>query len=254
MKRLSLFRRSGASQGSDGPAERPRYGDYAGYTGYDASTKYTPYTLDSGYVGYHGFYAIIDTEYLDWDRWVHVVPRDPDTHDEWRDIGAWCRQEASDLWEDSGLDPGPGGVAYTATMLERCAEVFCPVGSNNDLFLRMTHPADTPLPVLGVVRPSFGPREETLRALTLADDPEAVEPPVTASFTSPHLGEGLTTFRYIPQEDGANDLFACVRYAWQLTEPPAEMVLWTATDDTAQLLDAVEDIEELARTLRVYDP
>ncbi|WP_436737565.1 hypothetical protein [Streptomyces sp. BBFR102] len=204
--------------------------------------------------GHHGFHAVLDTEHLDWDRWVHLPPRDPDTYEDWRDIGAWCRREARDLWEDSGLDPGRAGVAFTAMTLERCADTFCPVGSGNELFLRLAHPADIPLPLLALVRPSSGAREETLRSLTLADDPEAVEPPVVSPFPSPHLGAGLSTFRYIPQPDHPTRLFGCLRYAWQVEEPPVSVVLWTVTEDTAQLLDAAEDVEELARALRIFVP
>ncbi|MEQ4196715.1 hypothetical protein [Streptomyces sp. YIM 103828] len=207
-----------------------------------------------GDIAPRGLPAALDTELLDWDRWVHLPPRDPKTYADWRDIGAWCRQEAVCLWEESGLEPGRHGVGFTALTLERCAEAFSPVGSANDLFLRLIHPAGTPLPVLGLTRPSSGPRVETLRALTLADDPEAVEPPVVAPFLSPHLGEGLSTFRYIPQPDHPAQLFACLRYAWQLHELPVSVVLWTVIEDTTQLLDAAEDVEELARAVRIHHP
>lgn len=112
---------------------------------------------------------------------------------------------------------------------------------------------DTPLPVCATIGPSQGPREETLRALAEADDPNAIERPVVTSFRSERLGEGMTAFRYLQQDDSAH-LLACVRYAWQVAEHGADVVMWTATDDVARLMSTSDDLEELARSLTIWIP
>lgn len=119
-----------------------------------------------GDIAPRGLPAALDTELLDWDRWVHLPPRDPETYEDWRDIGAWCRQEAVCLWEESGLEPGRHGVGFTALTLERCAEAFSPVGSANDLFLRLIHPAGDP---------AAGPRSDPALVRAARRDPACAD-------------------------------------------------------------------------------
>ncbi|MXM62450.1 hypothetical protein GR925_03040 [Streptomyces sp. HUCO-GS316] len=201
------------------------------------------------------FFAVIDIEYVDPYPWTVIPPRSSDLgpFEEWDDIGSWCREEAEDLWADRELDPGPNGIDFVARSLERCAEAFSPPGTDHWLFLHRDHPTDLPLPVFAAIGPASGPREGTLRALTLADDPNATKPPVVTPFQSERLGEGLSVFRYVRQE-GFSQPLACLRYAWQVEEPGADIVIWTATEDVARLHQATADLEHLARSLAVYDP
>ncbi|MDT9701709.1 hypothetical protein [Streptomyces sp. P17] len=55
-------------------------------------------------------------------------------------------------------------------------------------------------------------------------------------------------------EEGSSRLLACVRYAWRVEEYGADVVIWTATEDTARILQAAEDIEDLARSLAIFNP
>ncbi|MFJ1972969.1 hypothetical protein ACIO93_30365 [Streptomyces sp. NPDC087903] len=203
----------------------------------------------------NAFFPVIDIEDVDPYPWTVLPPRSGDTgpFEEWDDIASWCREEAEELWLDRELDPGPNGVDFVAGTLERCAKAFSPPGSDHWLFLHRDHPTDLPLPVLAAIGPSSGPRDETLRALTLADDQSTVEPPVVKRFTSEKLGEGLTVFRYVPQMDSPH-LLACVRYAWQVSEHGADVVMWTATEDVARIMQAAEDVEHLARSLGIFAP
>jgi exopolyphosphatase/pppGpp-phosphohydrolase len=89
--------------------------------------------------------------------------------------------------------------------------------------------------------------------LTLADDPQAVEPPVVKRFAAKRLGEGLTSFRYMNQ-DASRHLLACARYAWRVDEHGADVVMWTATEDIARILRSTQDLEQLAHSLAIYDP
>jgi hypothetical protein len=201
------------------------------------------------------FFPVIDIEYIDPYPWTVIPPRDGAVgpFEEWEDIRAWCREEAEDLWLDRELDPGPTGLEFVATTLARCAETFSPPGSDHWLFLHRDHPTDLPLPVFAAIGPSSGPREETLRALAMADDPSAVEPPVAKHFKARRLGEGLHTFRYMNHEASPH-LLACARYAWRVEEHGADVVMWTATEDIARIMQAAEDLEHLAHSLAIYDP
>lgn len=201
------------------------------------------------------FWPIIDIEHVDAYPWVILPPRGGPLApmEEWDDIQAWCHEAAEDLWLDRELDPGPNGVDFVATTLTRCAESFCPPNSEHWLFLHLDHPTDLPIPVCVAIGPAQRPREETLRALTLADDPDAVEPPVVKPFKAERLGEGLTTFRYVPQADSPH-LLACVRYAWQVEEHGADVVMWTAVEDIPRLMSASEDLENLAHSLAIWIP
>ncbi|WPP31326.1 hypothetical protein [Streptomyces sp. CL7] len=201
------------------------------------------------------FWPIIDIEYVDSYPWVIIPPRSGPSapFEEWDDIGSWCLERAEDLWADRELNPGPNGVEFVGGTLVRCAEAFCPPGSDHWLFLHLDHPTDIPLPVCAAIGPARKPRYPTLRALTEADDPNAVEPPVVKSFRSKYLGEGMTTFRYVTQEDSPH-LLACVRYAWQVTEHEADVVIWTATEDVARIMHAADDLEGLARSLAIFIP
>ncbi|MGW6061110.1 hypothetical protein [Streptomyces sp. NPDC055189] len=199
------------------------------------------------------FRAVIDIEDVDPTPWVMVPPRSGLTApwSVWEDIRAWSREVAEELWEDHDLDPGPNGVDFVAGTLQRCAEAFAPPGSDHWVFLHLDDPTDLPLPVCVAIGPASGAREATLRGLTEADDPTVVEPAVVKSVKSEKLGEGLTTFRYVPQEDSPH-LLACVRYGWQVEEYEADVVVWTATTDVGHLLRAADDLEDLARSLKIW--
>ncbi|MDI6521190.1 hypothetical protein QMA61_33960 [Streptomyces coelicoflavus] len=201
------------------------------------------------------FYPVIDIEYIDPYPWTVIPPRDGEVgpFEEWGDIRSWCREEAVDLWLDRELDPGPNGIDFVASTLARCAEYLSPPGTDHWLFLHRDHPTDMPLAVLADIGPVSGARDETLRVLTLADDPHAAQTPTVRRFNSRHLGEGLTAFRYLPQEDSPH-LLACVRYAWRVEEHGADVVMWTATEDVSRVMQASRDVENLAHSLAIYVP
>jgi hypothetical protein len=201
------------------------------------------------------FWPVIDIEYVDAYPWVIIPPRSGPSapFEAWDDIRAWCYEYAEDVWADRELDPGANGVDFLGETLARCAEAFCPPGSDHWLFLHLDHPTDAPLPVCAAIGPASAPEEETLRALTMADDPDAVEPPVVKNFRSERLGKGMTTFRYVSQSDSPHVL-ACIRYAWQVAEHGADVVMWTATDDIARVIAASDDVENLAKSLAIFIP
>ena len=189
----------------------------------------------------------LDIEY-DPNRWLELPPRWDTT--EWPDISVWARHCAHLLWHADGREPGESGIHFLADTLRRFAETLAPEFFDTRVLLLMWEPTSMPLQLFTMVKPAQGPREETLRLLLGADDPDAVEPPVVEPFSTALLGEGLRSFRYLRQED-APEVVAALRYAWREEEVGADVVLWTATDDTAQIIRAAPDIEELAHQVSV---
>lgn len=76
------------------------------------------------------------------------------------------------------------------------------------------------------------------------------KPSHPSPFCTERLGEGLRSFRYLRQDD-APEVLAALRYAWRDEKVGADVVLWTVTDDTAQIIQAAPDIEELAHKVSV---
>ncbi|MFJ1972417.1 hypothetical protein ACIO93_27470 [Streptomyces sp. NPDC087903] len=181
-------------------------------------------------------------------RWLELPPRWET--EEWKDISVWARDCSQLFWQSYGQNPGESGVAFLTDTLQRLAVAFAPESFDTRAVLRVWEPQTMPLPVIATVKPAQGNREETLRALVGAEAPEAVEPPVAEPFRSELLGEGLRAFRYAQQDD-APEVLAALRYAWRDEEVGADVVLWTATDDTALIIRAAQDIEELAHKVSV---
>ncbi|MGW3287879.1 hypothetical protein ACWDR3_24940 [Streptomyces sp. NPDC001002] len=189
----------------------------------------------------------LDIDY-DPSRWLELPPR-WDT-EEWQDIGVWAHTCAKLYWRAYEQDPEESGVLFLTGTLRRFAEAFAPEPFDTRVLLRMWEPTRMPLQVCTMVKPAQGDREETLRFLVGAEDPDAVEPPVVESARTEPLGEGLRAFRYLRYDD-TPEVVAALRYAWRDDEVGADVVLWTATTDTAQVIRAAEDIEELGHTLSV---
>ena len=181
-------------------------------------------------------------------RWLELPPR-WDT-EEWQDIGVWARTCAELFWRSYGQDPGESGISFLAGRLRHFAEAFAPEPFDTRVLLRMWEPTHMPLQLFTMVKPAHGPREETLRFLVAAEDPDAVEPPVVETFRTELLGEGLRAFRYLRQDD-TPEVLAALRYAWRDEEVGADVVLWTASENTAQIIRAAQDIEELAHKVSV---
>jgi hypothetical protein len=189
----------------------------------------------------------LDIEYNP-SRWLELPPR-WDT-EEWQDINVWARTCAELFWRSYGQDPEESGISFLAGRLRHFAEAFAPEPFDTRVLLRMWEPTSMPLQVCAMVKPAQGDRAETLRLLVGAEDPDAVEPPVVETYHAGPLGEGLRSFRYLRQDDGP-EVIAALRYAWRDEQVDADVVLWTATHDTAQVIRAAEDIEELTHSVSV---
>lgn len=100
-------------------------------------------------------------------------------------------------------------------------------------------------------------RDAALRELTGTDDPEAVAPPVVQSFATEHLGEGLRTLRYCPFDPGPDHppapgaIYAALNHAWRVDECDTDVRLFTSCPDLARLIQIVDDVDTLARGIRL---
>ncbi len=176
----------------------------------------------------------------------------------WPDHRAWAREIAEACWGDSGLVPGEHEVDSLALALAMFAEKAdsgeLPA---QDLFLHLPDPRMMPLQVCLDLWDAEGERDAALRELTGADDPDAVEPPVVEVFPTEHLGEGLRTLRYCPFDPGPDHppapgaLYATLNYAWRVDEHDTDVRLSASCPDLARLIQCVEDIDALARGIRI---
>lgn len=176
----------------------------------------------------------------------------------WPDHRTWARDVAKEFWLASGLVPEEHAVDNLALTLAMYAEKLqsgeLPA---QDFFLHLPDPRMMPLQVCLGVWDAEGERDATLRELTGADDPEAVEPPVVESFATEHLGEGLRTLRYCPFDPGPDHppapgaLYAALNYAWRVDEYDTDVRLFTSCPDLTRLVQIIDDVDALARGIRI---
>jgi len=176
----------------------------------------------------------------------------------WPDHRAWARDIAEACWGDSGLVPGEHEVDSLALTLAMFAErLQSGEQPAQDYFLHLPDPRMMPLQVCLGTWEAEGERDVALRELTGADDPEAVEPPVVDTFATQHLGEGLRTLRYCPFDPGSGHppgpgaIFAALSYAWRVDEHDTDVQLSSSCPDLARLIQIVDDVDTLARGIRI---
>ncbi len=146
--------------------------------------------------------------------------------DTWPDHREWARQLAEASWRDSDLTPGEFDVDNLALTLAMFAEKLQPGElPAHHVYLHLPDPRMMPLQVgLGV----------------------CVE-----EFSTPHLGSGLRTLRYCPLDPGTGALYAALDYAWRVEEHGTDVRLFASCPDIGRLLQTIDDIDELARGIRV---
>lgn len=178
----------------------------------------------------------------------------------WPDYRTWARETAEACWSDFDLEPGAYSVDNLALTLAAFVEKLQPDDGSiplEDFYLHLPDPRLMPLHVSLAVLDAEGDREQALREMTNADDPDAVESPTVEIFGTEHLGEGLRTLRYCPFDPGPDHqsepgaLFAAVNYAWRVEEHKTDVRLHSACPDIARLVQVIDDIDELARGIHL---
>jgi len=185
---------------------------------------------------------------IDYDRtiWIPSLPIFPEGYD----LESWSLEFAQAWWDISGLKYGPADVARLTEMLREIhkgtyGHIPCHLA-----FVHLPDPRLMPLMLYAGIWELEGERDEQLRRLTRADDPEAVEPPIVDEFTTDKLGVGLRTLRYAHLDDG-KALYAALNYAWRSEAHETDVRLFTSSEDLGRLQRAIPDIDDFARAITV---
>jgi len=187
---------------------------------------------------------------VDYDPAIWVEMPSEWTDGTWPDYRDWAWDTAKAVWADSGLEPGEYGI-------DQLALAFAMIVESEDkalsslTYLHVPEPTDIPLAVGLKVFECEGERATALRVMANADDPGAVESPIVDEFTTTSLGSGLRTLRYLTPPEQPDTLVGALNYAWRVDEIDTDIRLWTACPDLSRLIGAIDDIDTLARSIRV---
>ncbi|GAB2619772.1 hypothetical protein GCM10027168_59900 [Streptomyces capparidis] len=198
----------------------------------------------------------IDVDY-DEDKWLWM-PTSWGRDEPFDSPKDWARVYADALWELQEEEPADEVVVEDleralAMLAERITEALPrKTPYLNSVYCYVPDPRRLPLPLYVQVWPIEGTREQRLREIVRADDDEAVEKPIVEPFPTEHLGDGLRAVRYFT--DPAEGELACsLNYAWRLEEHGFDLHLWSVTGHLGWLAVAMDDFDDLARTVRVRD-
>jgi hypothetical protein len=173
--------------------------------------------------------------------WVPCPPGFPPGYDRER----WAQMYASNFWKRPGLTYSDLDIAMLAA---RLAEIHRDTYGHipcHQAFIHLPDPRLSPLPVYLATWKSAGGRDEQLRALTHADDPEAVRPPIVDQIQTEGLGAGLRALVHLPVEGEAGAIYGALSYAWRVEDYGTDLRLFTVCRDLGRLQRAMPDIEEL---------
>ncbi|MFE6522420.1 hypothetical protein [Streptomyces sp. NPDC057794] len=200
----------------------------------------------------------LDIDY-DPDLWVEIPSQwTISAGDEWygsdnRTQEEWADEIAEFCWEESSEKK------YTASEVEllsqtllECVRRYPPMYPRSEVLLYLPTPKAVPLPVWIAHVPAEGDRELTLRELTLADDPAAIEPPIVEKWTAEELGEGLRVLRYHAL-DQHQELVVGLRYAWRSEVNNRDVVLITGSPAPGQVMSAVDAIADLTHVIQLHN-
>ncbi len=167
--------------------------------------------------------------------------------DEVADLELWC-SEAADVWCRSE------GVPVPADVRRSLAETLYDVATadvGQPFQFRFAHVLDLRrgvLPVMLGVGDAEGDVTDTLRELTGADDPLAIEPPVVEQ-VAVRGGSALRTLKYLAPDGGG--VVAAVNYAWFATAGGAYVWIRAASVDPGSVLAALDDLDAFAGSVAV---
>jgi hypothetical protein len=107
-------------------------------------------------------------------------------------------------------------------------------------FIHMPTPRANPLPLCLSVWQSGGDRTERLRALCMADAPDAQAPPIVDAFSTDRLGEGLRV------QVRADDVIM-LYYAFRVDDLATDLRVFAGIPDQERLNRMLPDADELVR-------
>ena len=137
--------------------------------------------------------------HYDIEKWMSCPPAFPAGYD----VRSWARTYAEAFSRRPGVSPTPELIsALAARLVEIHQDAY---GSGRIIchlcLIHQPNPMMSPLPLYMSAWDSRGNRDETLRRLSHADNPAAIQPPYVAEVTARDLGTGLKV-RYFSRRPG----------------------------------------------------
>jgi len=192
-------------------------------------------------------WAEIDYDQLPRRTWIPCMPIFP----EGENRESWAATCADVWW--SGHPHEEADVTQLAALLSAFHQDIYAAGHCHMAVIHLPDPAILPLPVQLGVWAMHGEREQMLRTLAHAYEPEAVERPIVEDFTTEQLGTGLKSLHYRqePGPDGEEELHGYLNYAWRIEKYETDLRLFTFDRDLGRLQRALPDIDNLARAISI---
>ena len=166
------------------------------------------------------------------------------------DRDSWAAAMAEAWWEQSGLRYGPGMVAKLAFMLDALREDGYENVPCHQIWAYYRDITLPPLPLHIGIWMMTGDRDQQLRSLSGAADPDVIRPPVVTEFTTGNLGTGFRTLRHTESDSGA--VCGILGFAFRSEEFETDLQIMTGTPDLRQLHKATRDIENFIHGMSVY--
>jgi hypothetical protein len=180
--------------------------------------------------------------------WIPCPPVFPDGENR----RSWARLFAGEWWAASKRSHGEREVTALALTLEGIHEIGYRELPMHDGFIHLPALRLTPLLVGIGVWAASGERDAQLRALSHADDPGAMKPPVIEEFrparTGPREGPGLKVLAYTRVGERITGF---VSYAWRSEEHATAVRMFAASPDLGRLQGALPDMERLANGVTI---
>ncbi len=163
----------------------------------------------------------------------------------------WARSAARAVAGRGGPAGPPDDTDALARVLEFCARNCPDAHPGFEVLLHLPDPRRAPLPVyLGEYPFEGDPRAET-RYATGLDEADGERPPAVEEFPTPALGPGLRVLRDSRDaDDPAGAAQTVLRYAWATARPGLTACLFTTHPHRRRVLEALPDLDALARGLR----
>jgi hypothetical protein len=194
----------------------------------------------------HGRIAV----HYDIATWMSCPPIFPEGYDREK----WALTFATAFSKRPGLHPSEREIKHLAATLVKMHEYTYSNVACHLCFIHQPHPSLIPLPVYMAAWRPIGERDEALRRLTNADDPDVIQPPGVEEFSTRELGQGLKVFRFgrMPGKRGKQGkIFGALNYAWRNERLETDLRVFASTGDIGRLRQAIPDIDELVNVTKI---
>ena len=185
----------------------------------------------------------ISVDYLQ-QIWIPCPPIFPEGFD----LDSWASLYAEEWWSRSGREHDKREVKLLARTLADIHEYAYEHLAMHRGFIHLPDLGVVPLLVSFGIWEAVGERTAQLRALTHADDPELIQPPVVDEFATERLGPGLKTLSYTRKGETVT---GHLNYAWRSEEYATALRMFATCPDLGRLQRALPDTERLARGVTI---